>query len=117
MYGTPEGTCAIFYLSRGDDLISHWKELISRGHDLKQMLYMSLPGFRSFVCACIRLIYFTTTQINARFYNDSFTVTVEVAHYFRSYRNEVHARCHDGNNKKMTYRYSDIDIIKHFMSQ
>ena len=33
-YGTPEGTCAIFLLTRGHDLLSRSHDLVSRGNDL-----------------------------------------------------------------------------------
>ena len=45
-YGTPEGTCAIFLLTRGHDLLSRSHDLVSRGHELIKILHMSLPGFR-----------------------------------------------------------------------
>lgn len=32
-YGTPKGTCAIFRLGRGHDLLGHSNDLLARDHD------------------------------------------------------------------------------------
>ena len=77
IYGTPEGTCAIFLLTRGHDLlsrshdlvsrgnellcrshdlVSRGNDLISRGHELIKILHMSLPGFRKIVIISLYFI-------------------------------------------------------------